>query len=121
MNVLEIDIDESFHFYCPKTGKLILGPDYFDASEATAFCFSPEAGDFDSIAEEYQSLWQKTEVQHGEAEFGDELFRRFCTALLGEHPNLVIFGFTSHGIACGPVSNTIYVCIDFAYGCEEPK
>jgi len=120
MNLIEMDIDDSFDFYCPKTGKMILGPDYFEVSAATAFCFSPEANDFESIADAYQPLWEKIEEQYGEVDFGGELFKRFCDALLKEHPNLVIFGFTTHGIACGPVSNTIYVCIDFAYGCDEP-
>lgn len=121
MNLIEMDIDDSFDFHCPKTGKMILGPDYFEVSDATAFCYSPEANDFESIADEYQPLWQKIEEQYGEEEFGDELFKRFCDALLKDHPNLVIFGFTTHGIACGPVSNTIYVCIDFAYGCDDPE
>ena len=52
-------------------------------------------------------------------EYGGELVKRFCDALLNEHPNLVIFGFTTHGIECGPVSSTIYGCINFAYGCEN--
>ena len=37
MNLIEMDIDDSFDFYCPKTGKMILGPDYFEVSDATAF------------------------------------------------------------------------------------
>lgn len=59
MNLLEMDIHDSFDFFCPKTGKMILGPDYFEVSDATAFCFSPDAGDFESIADEYQPLWEK--------------------------------------------------------------
>jgi len=92
MNLMEMDINDSSDFYCPKTGKMILEPDYFEDSDATAFCFSPEASDFDSIADEYQPLWQKIEGQDGEEEFGAELFKRFCDALLKEHPNLVILG-----------------------------
>jgi hypothetical protein len=107
MNLIEMDIDDSFHFYCPKKGKMILRPDYLEVSEATAFCFSPEANNFESIAEQFKPLWQKIEEQYGEEDFGDELFKRFCGTLLQEHPHLVIFGFTTHGIACGPVSNTI--------------
>lgn len=91
MNLIEINIDDSFDFYCPKTGKMILGPDYFEVSDATAFCFSPEAIDFESIAEEYQPLWRKIKDQYGEEEFGAKLVKRFCAALLTEHPNLVIF------------------------------
>jgi hypothetical protein len=121
MNLIEMDIDDSFDFYCPKTGKMILGPDYFEVSEASAFCYSPEANDFELIADEYQPLWQKIEAQYGEEELGDDVFNRFCGDLLKEHPNLVIFGFTTRDIACGPVANTIYVCIDFAFDCYDPE
>ena len=74
MNLFELDIDDSFDFFCPVTGAQILGPD----------------------------LWS-----------------RFCERLRKEHPNLLVFGFTSHGMACGPVSNTIYVAIDFAFATED--
>lgn len=116
MNIYELDIDDSFNFFCPITGTQILGPDSFEPSEATVFTFSPEAGDFDSISEPYKRLWDKIEAKYGEDEFGNELWKRFCKRLAKEHPNLLIFGFTTHGIACGPVSNTIYVAIDFAHG-----
>lgn len=71
-----MDIDDSFDFYCPKNGKLILGPAYFEVSAPTTFCFSPEANEFDSIAEEYQPLWKKLEAEYGKEEFGDELFKQ---------------------------------------------
>lgn len=119
MNLFELDIDDSFNFFCPITGTQILGPDFFAPSEATVFTFSPQAGDFDSISEPYKSLWDKVQEKYGGDEFGDELWKRFRKRLAKEHPNLLIFGFTTHGIACGPVSNTIYVAIDFAYGCED--
>lgn len=118
MNLFELDIDDSFDFYCPVTGSQILGPEFFHPSPATVFTFSPEAGDFDSIDEPYKAIWDSIEEQFGEEEFGNELWSRFCKRLGKEHPNLLVFGFTSHGIACGPVSNTIYVAIDFAYGAE---
>lgn len=118
MNLFELDIDDSFDFYCPVTGTQILGPDFFHPSPATVFTFSPEAGDFDSIDEPYKAIWDSIEEQFGEDEFGNELWSRFCERLGKEHPNLLVFGLTSHGIACGPVSNTIYVAIDFAYGGE---
>jgi hypothetical protein len=119
MNTFTLDIDDDFNFFCPITGSQILGPDFFEPSDATVFTFSPEAGDFDSISEPYKSIWDEMEKTHGEEEFGAELWERFCSRLLKEHPNLLLFGFTTHGIACGPVSNTIYVAIDFAYGCDE--
>ena len=119
MNLFEIDIDDSFDFYCPVTGSQILGPDFFHPSPATAFSFSPEAGDFESIDEPYKAIWDSIEAEAGEAEYDHELWNHFCDKLRTEHPHLLIFGFTSHGMACGPVSNTIYVAIDFSYGCDD--
>jgi hypothetical protein len=119
MNIYQLDIDDSFNFFCPITGAQILGPDFFEPSGATVFTFSPEAGDFDSISEPYKSIWDEIEETYGDEEFGDELWERFCARLAKEHPNLLLFGFTTHGIACGPVSNTIFVAIDFACGCVD--
>ncbi len=100
---------------------MILGLDYFEASDATVFYFNPTANDFDSIADKYQPLWKKLDGLYGKEYFGDEFFKRFTAALLKKHPNLVVFGCSSYEIVCGPISNAIYLCIDFAYGCEEPK
>ena len=119
MNLFELDIDDSFDFFCPVTGAQILGPDFFSPSPATVFTFSPEAGDFDSIDEPYKLIWDAIEEQFSEDEFGSDLWNRFCERLRKEHPNLLVFGFTSHGMACGPVSNTIYVAIDFAFATED--
>ena len=119
MNSFDLDIDDDFNFFCPITGTQILGPDFFEPSDATVFTFSPEAGDFDSISEPYKAIWDEITEKYEEEEFGDELWERFCKRLTEEHPNLLLFGFTTHGIACGPVSNTIYVAIDFAHGCDD--
>ncbi len=116
MNLFEIDIDEAFDFYCPITGAQILGPDFFHPSPATVFTFSPEAGDFESIEEPYRSVWNQVEEKYADSEWGSDLWNRFCNRLLEEHPHILVFGFTTHGIACGPVSNKIYVAIDFAFG-----
>lgn len=120
MPLFELDIDDSFNFYCPVTGEQILGPDFFDPSAATAFTFSPEAGDFESIAEPYKAVWDQIERKHGD-EMPSELWARFCKQLNDDYPWLMVFGFTTHGIACGPVSNTIYVAIDFSHGGDDTE
>ena len=119
MNTFTLDIDDDFNFFCPITGEQILGPDFFEPSAATVFTFSPEAGDFDLIDQPYKSIWMRIEKKYGDGAFGDELWKRFRSRLAKMHPNIMIFGFTTHGIACGPVSNTIYVAIDFAHGCDD--
>jgi hypothetical protein len=121
MNLFELDIDDSFDFFCPMTGEQILGPDFFHPSAATVFTFSPEASDFESIAEPFKTIWDEIESLYGEDEFGTDLWDRFCERLAKEFPNVLVFGFTTHGIACGPVSNTIFVAIDFAFGGDDDE
>lgn len=119
MNIFDLDIDPSFNFFCPITGSRILGDDHFEASPATVFVYCQEASDFDSLSEPYKSIWE-TIVDLGEDDDScDDLWQRFCKQLAEEHPNVLIFGFTTHGMACGPVSSTIYIAIDFAYVGDE--
>jgi hypothetical protein len=115
MNLLEMDVDQSFTFHCPITGALILSADGFEPSAATAFSFCPEAGDFDMAGRSLRSLWRTLNDRYGDDEFFPDLWRRFCRRLAKRKPEIVIFGFTSHGMACGPVSSTIYLGIDFSY------
>lgn len=116
MNLVKMDVDQSFTFHCPITGALILSPDRFEPSAATAFSFSPEAGDFDIARRSLRSLWRTLNDRYGDDEFFPDLWGRFCRRLAKRKPEIVVFGFTSHGMACGPVSSTIYLGIDFSYG-----
>ena len=125
MNHIEMDIDDDFEFFCPMTGRIILGPEVFEPSAAMAFYFIPEAPDFQLLNEAYASILKpllNEDAQDAEDEYSvdHEVFDRFAQAILAEHPNLVLFSFTSHGIACGPVSSTVHICIDFAYRCDSP-
>jgi hypothetical protein len=36
MNLIEMDTEDPFEFYCPNIGKMTPGPDYFGAADATA-------------------------------------------------------------------------------------
>lgn len=65
MNLFELDIDDSFNFFCPITGSQILGPDFFHPSNATVFTFSLEAGDFDLIDEPYKAIWNGIDAVWG--------------------------------------------------------
>jgi hypothetical protein len=117
MHVNEIDIDIGFSFFCPMTGEVISSPEAFGPSSATAFILSPEVDEFDFLSPELEHVWQEVKATHGEA-LPWELFGEFCKKLEG-HDNLVLFSLTSSGIACGPVSSTIHICIDFAYLASE--
>ena len=122
MQIVDMDLDMGYSFFCPVTGKQIIGPEHFEASPATAFVFSADANDFDHLASELQPIWDA--ILDGEDEddedFDGDQFETFREKVK-DMPNLVLFGLTSHGIACGPVSSTVFIAIDFAYTGEESE
>lgn len=118
MKCIEFEIDDSFEFFCPMTGTPVFGEDSFEPSKATVFVYSPEAGCVESCDDATAKVWE--EVEEKEAESCDfDAWEQFKAKMSADNPYLVLFGFTSYGMACGPVSSTIYVCIDFAHRLEE--
>jgi hypothetical protein len=119
MHIIELDVDVDHSFYCPVTGQLILAPEEYKPSPATAFVLPPEAEDFDAMQPRLRKVWDNVKAA---SEDGDalpwQLFDDFCKEL-GHLDNLVLFSLTSHGMACGPVSSTVHLCIDFAHGSED--
>lgn len=119
MHINEIEVDIAFCFYCPMSGELVTGPEHYEPSPATAFLLGPEADDFDYLSPELEAIWEELRAAHDEDEQSPwQLFDEFCRRLEG-HDNLVLFSLTSSGIACGPVSSTVHVCIDFSYLADD--
>ena len=119
MHAIEIDVDVDHSFYCPVTGQLILAPEEYKPSPATAFVLPPEAEDFDAMQPQLRKVWDKGKAASDVEDAAPwQLFKDFCKEL--EHrENLVLFSLTSHGMACGPACSTVHVCIDFAHGGED--
>ena len=91
----------------------------YKPSPATAFVLPPEAEDFDAMQPRLRKIWDKVKAASDEEDPQPwQLFEDFCKEL-EHHENLVLFSLTSHGMACGPVSSTVYLCIDFAHGSED--
>jgi hypothetical protein len=119
MQVVELDVAVDQRFYCPVTGQLILAPEEYTPSPATAFVLPPEAEDFDAMLPGLRKIWDKVRATPGEENAMPwQLFESFCKEL-EQHTNLVLFNLTTHGMACGPVSDSVRLCIDFAYGAGE--
>jgi hypothetical protein len=119
MHVIELDVDVDHSFYCPVTGQLILAPEEYKPSPATAFVLPPEAEDFDAMQPRLRKIWDKVKAASDDKDPQPwQLFEDFCNEL-EHHSNLVLFSLTSHGMACGPVSSTVHLCIDFAHGSED--
>ena len=118
MKCIEFDIDDSFGFFCPITGTPILGQDSFEPSEAMVFSYCQEAGCVDPYDDAASKVWEEMEEKESEScDF--DAWEQFKEKMSADNPYLVLFGFTSYGMGCGPVSSTIYVCIDFAHKIEE--
>ena len=119
MHVIELDVDVDHSFYCPVTGQLILAPEEYKPSPATAFVLPPEAEDFDAMQPSLRKVWDKVKAASDDEHAAPwQLFEEFCKEL-GHRDSLVLFSLTSHGMACGPVCSTVHVCIDFAHGSED--
>lgn len=119
MQVVELEVDVDHRFYCPVTEQLILAPEEYSPSPATAFCLPPEAEDFDAMLPGLRKVWERVRLASGEETAAPwQLFDEFRKEL-EHHSNLVLFSLTTHGMACGPVCDMVHLCIDFAYGAED--
>lgn len=119
MQAVELDVDADHRFYCPVTGQLILAPEGYSPSPATAFCLPPEAEEFDAMLPGLRKIRDKVRLATSEGNPAPwELFEAICKEL-EHHSNLVLLSLTTHGMACGPVSDTVHLCINFAYGAGD--
>ena len=107
------------NFYCQATDFYVLSEEHYDASPATLFVYIEDAGEFEWYSPELEKLEStvNTEEIEDECEDGLSNIERFLAAIK-DKLNLVVFTITTSGIACGPVSSTVHICIDMDY-CEE--
>jgi hypothetical protein len=110
---------------CPVTGKVIMsGYNSADEDEpvlarwedvpTVLFHYLPEVGEFDYIVPALQA-----KIDHKRAELGDEaeelsdfdVLEEYVKSL-GEVP--LVFCVTTSGMACGPISQTVYIGLDRA-------
>jgi hypothetical protein len=113
MQQVELDLAHD-NFFCPVTGERILGPESFAPSPATAFVFTPESGEFETIQEGLAEIDRKVNTEEVMEEDPWGRFDRFCKELKGR-PDIVVFSITTRGMACGPVSSTVHIGIDMNY------
>lgn len=109
---------EHDNFFCPVTGHPIVGPEHFEPSDATAFVYLDEVGDFEHIQDRFAKINEKVNTEEAMEEDPFEQFKRFCDAL-EDMPSIVVFSLTTMGMACGPVSSTVHIGIDMNYGSKE--
>ena len=115
MHLIEIEIDPEMTFFCPMTGKPVFTEEGFQTSEAMAFAYSADAGEFEVIQPWAKKVWDAIQSKASEEDMPEELFDRFL-AKFKKHPHLVAFRFLSDG----SFSSETLVCFDFAHGTYDP-
>lgn len=121
---VELDIDDDFRFFCPMTGQLIYTAEEISPSPATLFACSPGFGReaFDSAREDMKALWEQvwdaSDRARAEGREPDDPYETFLARVQADH-NVVVFAFSSEGMACGPLSSTSFLGIDFDHNASE--
>lgn len=119
MKKIELNLSH-FNFYCPVTGHRILQDgEEFSPSPATLFAYLDIIGEFIYSTNQYQEIIDKNAQKFSEDdEFGDyENLELIINE--SENANLLIFEITNSGVACGPSSSTLFLCIDMNYNKEN--
>jgi hypothetical protein len=118
--VVGIDLDNFMDFYCPVCGKVIVGVDSDGKyCEHTLFIFVDSIGEFvhtDKSIEKDVAKWTDDEDFVDEMEKLDMGILDYLQDIIPE--TAITFEITTHGMACGPCSNTDSICINFA-GTED--
>jgi hypothetical protein len=129
---IEWNSDAPPALYCPITGQIVaVGYDpqtgrFFDGQQepkwetipTVLFHYYPEVGEFSYI----KPGLQKT-IDEKRRALGDDAEDLEDFAILEEHVESLgkaplVFSLTTHGMASGPVSSTVYVGLDLAAGSE---
>ena len=116
--VVEVNVDNFMDFHCPVCGKAIVGVDSDGKyCEHTLFIFVDSIGEFVHVDEALQGYVEKW---HDDEDFVDELEKLdmgILDYMQDKVPDTAItIEITTHGMACGPCSNTDSICINFAGG-----
>lgn len=121
MQKIELELD-AMHFHCPATGKQVLCMDAaMEPSAATKFVFVHEAGIMDfaapGIEELYDEVCEAVEDSEDDVLASRDPYEVFLEKLgeAKDRESWVVFSITTCGLACGPVSSTVDVCIDMNY------
>lgn len=106
---------ESDRMYCPSTDEVIFAPDYEEINEsADAFIayWHGEVLDQPSITDEkLKAAWDEYFEKWNDSEDIDiwDSVEKFLIDY--ENPAWIVYECTFHGIACGPVSTTVYYVV----------
>ncbi|TQF29770.1 hypothetical protein [Bradyrhizobium sp. UNPA324] len=102
--------------YDPETGEFAEGCEQpvWQKIPTVLFHYIPEVGEFDYIKPELQNEIDRTRTAMGEGaeDLDDFELLQDHVGSIGRAP--LVFCLTTHGMACGPISTSIYVGLDLA-------
>jgi len=119
MTPLAFEVPDSFMFFCPLTGAVILAPGIVEASDATVFIFDAAAGHL--VANTAACAAIRDEIVSGQGGSGGSgslpggFWERFSRTVAGRMPCLVVFAFTRRPAPGERAGAFVYVGIDFAH------
>ena len=106
-NFAELETSEVTAIFCPVCGQLIMGEDEGDKCKHVMFTYIDVVGEFLDVAPKYKEILEKIEED-------EDIRNPFAKAVEQiKEPGVLFLSLTSSGIACGPVSSTACVAVDF--------
>jgi len=106
---VDLEVDSEEPFFCPVCGSVLVDPDLgFEVERCEHFLFGyvDVVGELEVFSPEFAPVARRLEGAELDQEYlvpWDEQFVLLC------EPGTKIFGLTSCGMACGPVSMTVCV------------
>jgi hypothetical protein len=108
MQIIQLELSHD-NFFCPATGQRITGPQSYEASPAQVGMWIGEIITEPEIASpELDAQWTRYEEQLSDD--GGVDIENFLRSL--NMPNHVCFEITTSGMACGPVSSSVWYVIN---------
>jgi hypothetical protein len=115
MNYNTLDLDH-FNFFCPATGVQILGDELCDDSVPSLMGYWVDLSFEDPVLKnpDLHAAWESFSSAYAEENEEDSPGHEDLTAFLKVYdaPNWAVFEITTSGMACGPVSSTVWLVID---------
>lgn len=116
MQIIKLDLSHH-NFFCPVTGQRITSYNSYQPSPALAAMWHSEIVDMPEI---YNAKLEKAWEKYSEKVEQDNDYLEVADFIVSNSiDNLICFEFTTHGMACGPVSSTVWYVIDMDYEADD--
>ena len=116
MQIIKLDLSHN-NFFCPVSGQQIVSKNSYQPSPAMAAMWHSEIVDLPEI---YNSELEQAWVKYVEKVETDDDYLDVAEFIESNSiGSLVCFEITTHGMACGPISSTVWYVIDMDHDADE--